>query len=94
MSDTITKTFTSLPDALDRVHTFTYEVDELVNLHDWIVTNKTAEEYEFWKNNDHTENHTDIGAEFYAEWLVSQKVLHVITWPDGTVFTNDYKDYL
>jgi hypothetical protein len=91
----MTKTFTTpIPDDAGRFHTFVYEVDEFLPLNDWVLSTKTKEEYDFWNTNDNTGKHTEIGAEYYAEWLVSQKVIHTVTRTDNTVITNDYHDYL
>jgi hypothetical protein len=91
----MTKTFTTpIPDDAGRMHTFVYEVDEFLPLSDWILSTKTKEENDFWLANDSVGKHTDIGAEYYAEWLVSQKLIHTVTRADGTEIVNDYHTYL
>jgi hypothetical protein len=84
----------SIPDEAGRTHTFVFEGEDLVSLHDWILANKTKEEYDFWNTNDNVGKHTDVGSEYYAEWLVSQQMVHTVNRPDGTVITNNYQDYL
>jgi hypothetical protein len=95
MSETVQKTIDPIqPDAEGRLHTFKYEADTFIPLLDWIQANKTAEEYASWMANDQVGTHTDAGAEYYIEWLLAQKMVHIINRPDGIVVTNDYKDYL
>ena len=95
MSDAVVKTIDPIQaDDQGRLHTFKYEVDTFIPLLDWIQATKTKEEYDHWVANDQVGTHTDAGAEFYIEWLISQKVIHIINRPGGIVVTNDYKDYL
>ena len=91
----MTKTFTTpIPDDAGRTHTFVYEVDEFLPLSDWVLATKTKEEHDYWLANDSVGNHTDIGTEYYAEWLISQKLIHTINRADGTQLVNDYHEYL
>jgi hypothetical protein len=83
-----------IPDEAGRTHTFEFEGESLVSLHDWVLETKTKEEYDFWNANDNVGKHTDVGSEYYAEWLVSQKMIHTVNRPDGTAITNNYQDYL
>jgi len=91
----MTKTFTTpVADDAGRIHTFVYEVDEFVPLSDWVMATKTKEEYDYWNANDNVGKHTDIGSEYYAEWLIAQKLIHTINRADGTQLVNDYHEYL
>lgn len=95
MAELVVKTIDPIQaDDQGRLHTFKYEVDTFVPLLDWIQATKTKEEYDHWVANDQVGTHTDAGAEYYIEWLLAQKMVHIITRPDGIVVTNDYKDYL
>jgi hypothetical protein len=82
------------PDEAGSLHSFEYEGENLIHFNAWVLANKTKEEHDFWNANDAIGKHTDVGAEYYPEWLISQKLIHTITKSDGTVVINDYHEFL